>query len=79
MRFFPGFCDVYVRFREPGFFYKQTIATGSLAPARGECTAVRTMPDLHPVPDHVEHPKIQKGVWFDNMMRAALKKELLVL
>ena len=48
---FPGFCDVHVHFREPGFSYKETIATGSAAAARGGYTAVCTMPNLAPVPD----------------------------
>ena len=48
---FPGFCDVHVHFREPGFSYKETIRTGSLAAARGGYTAVCTMPNLNPVPD----------------------------
>ena len=52
---FPGFCDVHVHFREPGFSYKETIQTGSLAAARGGYTAVCTMPNLNPVPDSVEH------------------------
>ena len=56
---FPGFCDVHVHFREPGFSYKETIATGSLASARGGYTAVCTMPNLNPVPDSVAHLKQQ--------------------
>ena len=52
---FPGFCDVHVHFREPGFSYKETILTGSKAAARGGYTAVCTMPNLNPVPDSVEH------------------------
>lgn len=48
---FPGFCDVHVHFREPGFSYKETISTGSAAAARGGYTAVCTMPNLNPVPD----------------------------
>lgn len=48
---FPGFCDVHVHFREPGFSYKETIATGSRAAARGGYTDVCTMPNLNPVPD----------------------------
>lgn len=48
---FPGFCDVHVHFREPGFSYKETIKTGSRAAARGGYTAVCTMPNLNPVPD----------------------------
>ena len=52
---FPGFCDVHVHFREPGFSYKETIASGSLASAHGGYTAVCTMPNLNPVPDSAEH------------------------
>ena len=48
---FPGFCDVHVHLREPGFSYKETILSGSLASARGGYTAVCTMPNLDPVPD----------------------------
>ncbi len=51
---FPGFCDVHVHFREPGFSYKETIFTGSLAAARGGYTDVFTMPNLSPVPDSKE-------------------------
>ena len=56
---FPGFCDVHVHFREPGFSYKETIASGSLASAHGGYTAVCTMPNLNPVPDSVAHLKQQ--------------------
>ncbi|MBR4288322.1 MAG: dihydroorotase, partial [Clostridia bacterium] len=56
---FPGFCDVHVHFREPGFSYKETIESGSLASARGGYTAVCTMPNLDPVPDSVPHLKEQ--------------------
>ena len=52
---FPGFCDVHVHFREPGFSYKETILSGSRAAAAGGYTAVCTMPNLSPVPDSVEH------------------------
>ena len=52
---FPGFCDVHVHFREPGFSYKETMQSGSLASARGGYTAVCTMPNLNPVPDSVEN------------------------
>ena len=51
----PGFCDVHVHFREPGFSYKEDIASGSRAAARGGYTAVCTMPNLNPVPDTKEH------------------------
>ena len=56
---FPGFCDVHVHFREPGFSYKETIATGSKASARGGYTAVCTMPNLNPVPDSVDNLQMQ--------------------
>ncbi len=52
---FPGFCDVHVHFREPGFSYKETISSGSRAAARGGYTAVCTMPNLNPTPDSREH------------------------
>ncbi len=52
---FPGFCDVHVHFREPGFSYKETIRSGSRAAARGGYTAVCAMPNLSPVPDSREH------------------------
>ena len=52
---FPGFCDVHVHFREPGFSYKETMETGSKASARGGYTDVCTMPNLNPVPDSREH------------------------
>ena len=55
----PGFCDVHVHFREPGFLYKEDIATGSLASARGGYTSVCTMPNLNPVPDNYENLKVQ--------------------
>lgn len=59
---FPGFCDVHVHFREPGFSYKETIATGSRAAARGGYTAVCTMPNLNPVPDSVENLEVQRRI-----------------
>ena len=52
---FPGFCDVHVHFREPGFSYKETIRSGSLAAAAGGYTDVCTMPNLNPVPDCAAH------------------------
>ncbi len=52
---FPGFTDVHVHFREPGFSYKETIASGSAAAARGGYTTVCTMPNLDPVPDSPAH------------------------
>lgn len=58
----PGFCDVHVHFREPGFSYKETIESGCKAAARGGYTAVCTMPNLNPVPDSVEHLKAQLDI-----------------
>ena len=52
---FPGFCDVHVHFREPGFSYKETVHSGCLAAARGGYTAVCTMPNLNPAPDTPVH------------------------
>ena len=46
----PGLVDVHVHFREPGFAYKETVATGSQAAARGGFTTVLAMPNLDPVP-----------------------------
>ncbi len=55
----PGFCDVHVHFREPGFSYKETIKTGSMAAAHGGYTAVCTMPNLNPVPDTFENLSLE--------------------
>lgn len=55
----PGFADVHVHFREPGFSYKETIASGSRAAARGGYCAVCTMPNLNPTPDTLEHLRPQ--------------------
>ena len=59
---FPGFCDVHVHFREPGFSYKETIATGCASAARGGYTAVCTMPNLNPTPDTLEHLNMQRKI-----------------
>ncbi len=56
---FPGFVDVHVHLREPGFFYKETIKTGTEASAHGGYTAVCSMPNLNPVPDSVENLALQ--------------------
>ncbi len=56
---FPGFCDVHVHFREPGFSYKETVKTGSAAAAAGGYTAVCTMPNVSPVPDNLEKLRLQ--------------------
>ncbi len=52
---FPGFVDVHVHFREPGFSYKETVTTGSASAARGGYCAVCTMPNLSPVPDSLDN------------------------
>ena len=56
---FPGFADVHVHFREPGFCYKETIASGTRAAAHGGYTAVCTMPNLNPTPDTPENLQLQ--------------------
>lgn len=68
----PGLCDVHVHFREPGFSYKETIASGSAAAAHGGYTAVCTMPNLEPVPDSAEHLQVQ----LDAIKRGAAIKVL---
>ncbi len=62
----PGFCDVHVHFREPGFSYKETVLTGSLAAAHGGYTAVCTMPNLDPVPDSKSNLKQQLDIIRDD-------------
>ena len=52
---FPGLCDVHVHLREPGFSYKETIKSGTLASARGGYTAVCSMPNLNPAPDSLSN------------------------
>ena len=52
---FPGFCDVHVHLREPGFSYKETMETGTASAARGGYTAVFAMPNLSPAPDCLEN------------------------
>ena len=58
---FPGFADVHVHLREPGFSYKETIASGTRAAAHGGYTAVCAMPNLNPVPDSSEHLALQEA------------------
>ena len=58
----PGFTDVHVHLREPGFSYKETIRTGTMAAARGGYTAVCAMPNLDPVPDSVAHLRAQLDI-----------------
>ena len=56
---FPGFSDVHVHLREPGFLSKETVKTGTLAAAHGGYTTVCSMPNLDPCPDTMEHLQIQ--------------------
>lgn len=56
---FPGFVDVHTHLREPGFLYKETINTGTMAAARGGYTDVCSMPNLSPCPDGMENLKLQ--------------------
>ena len=58
----PGFCDVHVHLREPGFSYKETIKTGTMACARGGYTSVLSMPNLSPTPDSVKNLKEQLDI-----------------
>lgn len=69
MVLFPGFVDVHVHLREPGFSYKETIRTGTLAAAHGGFAHVAAMPNLNPVPDCVDAL---------NLQRALIEKDALV-
>lgn len=60
MAVFPGFADVHVHLREPGFSYKETIGTGTRACARGGYTVVGAMPNLNPAPDSDAHLRVQE-------------------
>ena len=62
MYIFPGFADVHVHLREPGFSYKETIKSGTLASAHGGYTAVCSMPNLNPVPDSKENLQKQLDI-----------------
>lgn len=55
----PGFADVHVHLREPGFFYKESIASGTLCGAKGGYTALCAMPNLNPVPDSKENLDVE--------------------
>lgn len=58
----PGFVDVHTHLREPGFSYKETIKTGSVAGARAGYNALCTMPNLNPAPDCVSNLKVQTDI-----------------
>lgn len=55
----PGFTDVHVHLREPGFLYKETIKTGSMSAAAGGFTDIFSMPNLKPCPDKPENLQVQ--------------------
>ena len=59
---FPGFIDVHVHLREPGFSYKETIATGTRAAICGGYSTVASMPNLNPVPDSIENLNVQLDI-----------------
>lgn len=59
---FPGFADVHVHLREPGFSYKETVYTGTSAAARGGFTSVCAMPNLNPVPDCYDNLKYETDI-----------------
>ncbi len=58
----PSFVDVHVHLREPGFFYKETIRTGTLAAAKSGYSCICSMPNLNPVPDTYENLKLQLDI-----------------
>lgn len=77
----PGLVDVHVHFREPGFEYKETIKTGSMAAARGGFTTVCAMPNLNPVPDtaeklHQVYQRIQEDAVVHVLQYAPITEEL---
>lgn len=59
MYLLPGLIDVHTHLREPGFIYKETIATGSMAGAKGGYTTICAMPNLNPTPDSLENLKVE--------------------
>ncbi len=69
---FPGFADVHVHLREPGFSYKETVKTGTAAAAAGGYTALCTMPNLRPAPDSVENLAIQLDIIKNDAVIAVL-------
>ena len=58
----PSFVDVHVHLREPGYGYKERIATGTMAAAHGGYTTVCSMPNLNPVPDTIANLKVQQDI-----------------
>ena len=68
LHIFPGFTDVHVHLREPGFSYKETVSTGTASAARGGYTAVCAMPNLNPVPDSRENLDVQLRAIAENAL-----------
>ena len=58
----PGFVDVHVHLREPGFEHKETIATGTMSAAKGGFTTICAMPNTKPVPDSIENLDMINGL-----------------
>lgn len=58
----PAFIEAHAHFREPGFEYKETIKTGSMAAAKGGYTKVMMMPNLNPAPDTLNKIKKMKAI-----------------
>lgn len=58
----PGLADPHVHLREPGFSYKETVATGTAAAAKGGFTLVCAMPNLNPVPDDEAHLAMEEAL-----------------
>lgn len=58
----PGFVDVHVHLREPGFEHKETISTGTMSAAKGGFTTICAMPNTKPVPDSIENLDMINGL-----------------
>ena len=58
----PALVDLHVHFREPGFSYKETIRSGSIAAAAAGYSEVFTMPNVSPAPDCLEHLQVQQDI-----------------
>ena len=70
MVLFPGFVDVHVHLREPGFSYKETIRSGTLAAAHGGFAHIAAMPNLNPVPDCRENLEVQLKAIRENRLHS---------
>ena len=57
----PGFIDLHVHLREPGFAHKETVRTGTQAAAAGGFTTICAMPNLDPVPDSDQHLSVSEA------------------